>query len=518
MKNIVKQLVYSCIMILPSVLLAQDRQEIQPSLNQIKIFESLFVSQMHSSLLDKQEFKVYNDLNFLFDSQKGDFYRKQQGSQTTLYGVSSQGTKKWDKIYLKGNFNYNRIKQENVKFNASILDPFRGMPFIVADTNSSRWNKQQIDFNAQGILKVSNKMSLGLFTGFEVYSGAKQRDIRSENYRYKLQINPSLSYHLTNNSSISAELNYVSFKEESSNSNTNTYIDQPYYELYGLGHHVKAIGSGRTTNYFGNTLGTGINYLYKQKGYWLLFYGKTDLQVEDVEISFSIPKKDGTVKSRENKLGVFWGNTMDRYQSKVQLEYGNTNRKAIEYISLYDSNIDNLGWDVKGQFVFSSYKMDRIDLGVDYLTKESTTGDFINWFTIKLSYLNQKDKYLATGSKFYNSSGVGEFKYQRNLSVLRKKGELIASMGLKYKHSFSSDYKYNGGYPNSLVVTELMQNELQYIDSSYWRIAPEIIYSLKLDKNTSSIFYLKASYNYLNTNNKKLNTYSGLQFNVGFTF
>ena len=60
----------------------------------------------------------------------GDFRRPQQGKKKT-YEVCAEGGVNLDKIYLWGEFRYSRNAIKDANFNASIIDPFRGMPIML---------------------------------------------------------------------------------------------------------------------------------------------------------------------------------------------------------------------------------------------------------------------------------------------------------------------------------------------------------------------------------------------------
>ena len=54
----------------------------------------------------------------------------------------------------------------------------------------------------------------------------------------KLSVRPGVVYSLNSGNHIGLNLEYGVFKEESNMSNVNVYIDQPFYELRGLGNAI----------------------------------------------------------------------------------------------------------------------------------------------------------------------------------------------------------------------------------------------------------------------------------------
>ena len=124
--------------------------------------------------------------------------------------------------------------------------------------------------------------------------GAKQRDIRTENYFLQLTLRPGAVFLLNPRNRIGLNLEYFSLKEESNMGNVNVYIDQPYYKMYGLGKAIIGIGSGRTTNYIGNGLGGSIQYNHSGAVDLLLSTGYT-LKVEEATVFFFNLRKEGFV-------------------------------------------------------------------------------------------------------------------------------------------------------------------------------------------------------------------------------
>ena len=79
-------------------------------------------------------------------------------------------------------------------------------------------------------------------------------------------------------------------------SNVNSYVDQDYYILYGLGTAIKGIGSGVTSNYIGDRFGGALQYNFSMPSFNLLLEGSYDVKAETVQQSYTTPKKIAGVK------------------------------------------------------------------------------------------------------------------------------------------------------------------------------------------------------------------------------
>ncbi len=64
-------------------------------------------------------------------------------------------------------------------YNASIADPFRGMPYYVADQHLSKWRNQYYDLKFRAATPLlGNHWALGLEGNYVATLAAKQRDPR----------------------------------------------------------------------------------------------------------------------------------------------------------------------------------------------------------------------------------------------------------------------------------------------------------------------------------------------------
>ena len=116
--------------------------------------------------------------------------------------------------------------------------------------------------------------------------------------------------------------------------NANSYVNQNYYLLYGLGKSVEKIGSGRFTEYSANTLGSGLQYNYsgRTKVLWDANYS---MKVEDLKENSTSPKNDGTTRD-----GIFTTNLRlvtnpeKAYSSYIYLGYQDRRISGIEYHNL----------------------------------------------------------------------------------------------------------------------------------------------------------------------------------------
>ena len=242
-----------------------------------------------AGLLLDQPFQ-YSQLSGGYESYNGNFRRPQQGASGNRQTIYTEGNLFLNKYYLSGSFSYIRDNIKNANYNASIIDPLRGMPYIIADLNPSDWNNQHYDLQFNATVPTVNKQwSFGLAGSYQSSSGAKQRDIRSENDVMGIAVLPSVVYSPASNHHIGLNLVYSNYKEEAGMSNVTTYVDQTYYELLGLGTAIARLGAGTTSNYEGDALGAGFQYHY-QGAVTLFLTADYKEEAEDLQYTFTTPE------------------------------------------------------------------------------------------------------------------------------------------------------------------------------------------------------------------------------------
>lgn len=87
----------------------------------------------------------YSDVKLNFQNTSGNFSRPQEGEGERSVGVSSEGFLNLKDAYVWGAFSFSQENKTDAGYNASITDPFRGMPYYVADAYKSSWRNQYYD-------------------------------------------------------------------------------------------------------------------------------------------------------------------------------------------------------------------------------------------------------------------------------------------------------------------------------------------------------------------------------------
>lgn len=177
---------------------AQEQSSTPQSIERKKM-ESLWFSNTNNAAgaqLDKMGY--YSQLGINYNHTEGDFQRTQLGTNNNGYGFSTDGGGTFDNLkgtFLWGYFNYSHDKIHGARYNASLIDPLRGMPFYLADTNVSNWIHQSYELGMKAATPIlCDHWIIGVGLDYQNMQGAKQIDPRPNVQMSKFEIKPSIVY------------------------------------------------------------------------------------------------------------------------------------------------------------------------------------------------------------------------------------------------------------------------------------------------------------------------------------
>ncbi|UYQ94476.1 hypothetical protein MKQ68_05150 [Chitinophaga horti] len=455
----------------------------------------------------------YSHVNAGYESYNGDFRRPQEGASGNRQFVQTEGALYADSFYLSGKFSYTRDAVKDAKFNASIIDPFRGMPFIVADLNASDWSIQRYDLQFNATTRAYGRWSFGLGAQYQASSGAKQRDIRTENYFYSIRVTPGVVYALSDRQHIGFNLDYSNTKEEGSMSNVNVYVDQTYYELYGLGTAVSLLGGGRTNNYEGDAWGGSLQYAYR--GYIGVFVNAGyKIEAEDLHVSFTIPRDGATILRKSWNAGVTLTNETPGLLHTLALQYRQRDMDGIQYTT---ERIPTAGWKSLAKYVRSTFASKQATAMYRIGAKR---GREYKWMAdISGAYTKLDDVYLLPYSFKKTENLNGEIGGKMNFVLPgNKDARLLVGLSIGYNRNFSAAYEYNGAHPDYPTVTELETNDYRYMASDYVKAELPVTWSTRLKESGKQTLFLKAYGRYVKTGSYDFNDRYTIGGSVGVNF
>lgn len=459
----------------------------------------------------------YSYVNAGYQFYDGNFRRLQQGQDGSNINFNAVGNLILNKTKVFGFFSYNHDNINGSQYNASIIDPYRGMPFYVADTVVSNWRNQHYDMGFRVAHPLNNHWAIGLEGLYSAVLGAKQMDPRTLNKQMTLVIKPSVIYSFNEKNHIGATFQYYNTKEESSMTNENSLIDQNYYAMYGLGTAIKGIGSGRITNYDGNDVGGAIQY--QHQGFFnVLLEGGYNLKVEDAKITFDRPRYDSSVRDNIWKGMAIISKTCGLFENFFNITYINRHIDGIQYINQYNTTSSSgAGWDMLYKSVRSKYETN--DIKADYTLLKKRENEYMWKTNLSVLYLSQKDEYLLPYSdmKYKNIKFDINGKYNFILSNKLTK-RLLTGLDLFYNKNLSGEYNYGGSHANYLVVTQFETSEINYMKTNFYGLNISAVYSQRVKKDLKADIYLKTNYYYAKTKDFDFSHRSLFEFSFGCNF
>lgn len=514
--NIIKYAGGIFLMLSSSIVIAQDYSDCSPAALEILKTKRMWHETSNAAGLLFDNTPQYSEVNLGYQWQNGNYHRPQQGKSENSVKVNAEGGMKLGEASVWGLFSFSRDAINDANYNASIIDPFRGMPYYVADTNPSDWRNQHYKLQFKAAYPLFQSLSIGMEGEYRASLGAKQRDPRTENRQFTLVLKPGIVYSLNDKHKIGANFEYYSLKEESNMTNVNHQVDQTYYALYGLGTAVIGLGSGRTTNYVGNNIGGAIQYNYRGDVN-ILLEGKYNVKVEDVEISFTSPKDDSSVKDKNWSGKAMFYQESRNFLNTLTLQYINRHIDGIQYITQRDNTSSYQGWMSLYSNIRSTYKTQ--DWSAAYSLKAKRNDEYKWMIDAGVDYMKQNDTYLIPYSIMnyenlkFNAGGKINFRLSDKMFK-----RLLVGAHFTYNTNLSGTYDYNGSHADYPTVTDFEQNDFNYLTSDYYGINISAVYSQKYSDRSKGNIYLKGLFNYVKTNASQYGHRSYAEFTFGCNF
>lgn len=439
----------------------------------------------------------YGTLEANYSLKSGDFKLKQDGEDESIFGVTTEGGQKIGGAYAWGKFSYNNITQKNTCFNTAMLDPHRGVPYYPADPNLSDWKKQ--DYNLQ--MKVASRpiwdrYVLGLEAQYIAQTGAKQIDPRSEVYFYNLNVRPAVAA-MFGEHTIGLNLEYENLVQETRrHTNSNNQVDQGVYVMNGLGNHYTSVIGGlqglSSFLYEGNTFGGELQYSYGFSNIKFLLNGGYTYKVEDVISAVTKPKKEGSVKDQminANLSVIKEGENL----SRLNISYKSNRISGIEYVQVLDQTYEVQRWVDMYSSIRSTFDQDDIVASYDFYRGAAheykwKAGLFANYrlnddiYLIPRSQRKVENLYLGLNAKV-------------NVP-LKLANRFVAGADFVYKNNMDGFYNYGGADPTSIIITDFMTPDFEYMKQSYYKIGAQVSYFANISKSNNTGVYVKFALDY----------------------
>ena len=458
----------------------------------------------------------FSNLHVNYNLKDGNFHRPQEGEKESTIGVSSEGFMNLKSALVWGSFSFMQHNMTDAEFNASITDPFRGMPYYVIDENQSKWRNQYYDLRFRASTPLINgRWAIGVEGVYQASLAAKQRDPRVDTRFYSLKIVPGVSYQLDDNHRFGLSLRYESLKEDSKMENENSDLDQNYYILYGLGTAIKYSGHGRETNYYGDRMGGALQYNFQIPTWNILIEGSYDVRAENVEQSFTSPRKDAGVKDKTFQLSATAYQQGENHSHYLKAVYQNRHIDGIQYVS--DKTEAMEGYEVLYKSIRSTYDTQIASLNYAWMRNR---GNEYDWkLEAGVAYGKQNDEYILPNSVKNSENILFSLGGKKNFIVgTQMSNRLLVDIHADYKKNLSGEYRYGGKHADYISVTRLETSDANYLNSNYHRIGASLTYSQLAKKGTKTHLFVKAAFDRLGTSDFEFDNRNHFSLSAGCNF
>lgn len=500
MKNILKSAALCALFVAGEVF--SSAQSYGPAAMERNEMESLWLGHTNNAagaLIDVP--KNMSSADFSYNLAKGDFKRAQEGNDNSSLGFYTQGGGIFDKMggaYVWGEFKYSNEQIAGARWNASLIDPLRDMPFFLADERASKWKNQHYDMTFKMASPVMmDHLVVGVTGKYNVAQGAKQLDPRPLTEMAQAQVMPAVVWKFNDSHSLGADFLYSLYREAGSASNINGIVDTYVYDISAPGFFNGAVlgsfGSplSRIKSYTANTLGGGIHYSFTSDRLSVLAGGNYAYKVEEAKNDY-LNRMAGTVRDTRYDLGVSAVWTLG-CGDKLFFDYRHSVKDidGIEYFQTYDNTYEVQTWVTDAKFVRSNFRTVDERAEFDYMICDDKGGYKYKFFA-ELGYTDDSYVYYVPLSE--RSIRTADFKlgFAYNFSLGEAHSLLVNAYG-GTKWCLGRSFDYNGTHADDVCFKEFVMADYNYLSANSAVNGADVTYTYSGLKGGRSVF-AKASY------------------------
>ena len=511
----------TCICILPLSMSVAYAQSPQSVLDKFKS-EHPFLALENAALLKgiKMPGLGVSELGYLQDegSLKHPF---DAGSRKGIRfsAIRAHSLKNWD---FYGTFSFKSYKEKEVAL-TEMANPFRDNPYQVADSLSGEWNKQnyRLDARIAAPAFMNGKLTAGLGIGYEVLTGARQKDPRPLDNSNQLELKPGIAYQLTPKSFLGLNGSYENYREDLTVELYNNRQVYNIYKLLGLGEYEFSspvlLSSGVITrSYLGNQLGGNLQYGYNEGRLNVLASAGYTRHEEDVTDGTTYPQKGGRHSFNEYAalIALSWSGRPGFQQILFNWEQRDIDNR--EYHQVQNSGTKE--YETVYTSIFNTNLKTRSTLS--YLLNRRRQNKLIWSFRAGAGYSGLDNRYANPKSLEIIDKFDGSLAFTRYIE-LKKAASLSFGIGSRYEFIHTDRLEYTEkSYSSNYIAHNIFIPIHAFLSVPSWNNQLQLQYTFGPFAKSSNQLYIKAQ-GYLNAAMKagagieKGNTRQGFLLSLG---
>ncbi len=477
--------------------------------------------------------KVYSISSLGYQMDKGDFSMTQAGKDNNQFQLKTEGGGVYEKLsnmFMYGELSYTRDVIKESRFNLLEYDPFRDIPFLLADTNTSKWIRQQYDLSMKiATPQLFNFLTLGVTGNYMTGLSAKQDEPKTQKDVSRFGIGGSILMSFGKHH-IGMEFNHQNRREDGYTMISNSRFTSRAWDYVAPGFFREAemgsFSSLVTSRYNHSHLMNGaLQYGFKNDHWNFLLEGKYQHLVEDINNE----SLDSSPYTGRKMIGTV---VQDTWSGKVVLNYtfNNGNMLAlnasyadkhvdgIEYFQEYNSEFEVQAWEVKAKYIRSTIDRVHTDVKLDYIVNDGNVYKW--WFGANFANRTYDWAYIlpSAGQNVANSIfGVHasrHIQFNDNNSLTVKLNGAYSSNG-----EASSTYEAPGTHPDNVGWTEFTLKDFNYLTTNYVKFGGELSYSYSgFKRNDSLSLFFTVALDHYSPDSDEFDKRTISNFKIGLAF
>mgnify|MGYP003574873242 CR=1 FL=1 len=490
-----------------------DTSAVLPEYTTSLSYQTVWKNSGNAAGLTKDSLIVFGKTNLRYQNINGSYKLAQQAKNNQQLTFETERYLQLGKSLFYGRFSYSQQWEKEVRL-SDVLDPYRGTPYLWADSIGGDWKKQlyALTLKVSTPALLNEKLHLGLSADLNVATGARQNDPRPLATNNDIKISPALVWNINSHHALGLNGIYQRYREDVSMETKNTTINHRIYRLLGLGQMElpTTFTSSASRFYEGQWLGASIQYHLKTKNIeWLNNFGYKSGDEEVAEGS-SIPRKSGTWKQASYSFSSQVNLKNKQYHHYFFLDLKRLQDTGVEFHEIYDATTKN--WQTILEADFYIANTDQAQLSYTLIKKKSAL-DF-SWLAEGgVNYLAIDKNYVIPVSIQNVSNAEIWARGLKNLSI----GTTSLHIGIRFGYSKNLSQSLHFvpiTGDRTLATREVLYPDHGYLSTDYLSANIQFQYNFKLKNVTGTRFF--ANTNYTNLHSLTVPIYGSAQGNRNF--
>ncbi len=489
----------------------------KPSPFEVEYFKNtaLLLASDNASALALGRQIAYSDISLGMGFESGSFHRPQQPARIFNYGLNAEGALQLGKIYASGGFRFLQSKEKDVKF-SSILDPFRGTPYIIADSTGGNWTKQAYDVWAQGVSPfIANVVAFGLRAGIGVCRGAKMIDPRPQSNSNQITVTPSVTLRWRAHA-LSGDYTYRRFRENTNLILYNSAEAQKIYLLKGMGQYIFDIFSAneRERQYEGDGHKVGVEYHFTGSRFRMMIRGAYENYVEGAsDIENSKPRQRGRIYEQNYSARLVADWMGERMTHTLEASYYDAERSGREIIQVFVPDAGVNSWVTDSEAPRRSVVTDR-SAELCYALMVMADQNQYKWrFGLNGKFEKFADEYAVVDSYNRFKRGVAGVEVVRN--IVARRSYYRIGLNAMLNKVWDTQMNYVARETEDRTIEEgLVRPDVAMMWQNYYGLGGDLMWGYRFKRGES--VYVRAAYAYQHTTDGYVR--NAVEVRVGYSF